>query len=299
MSTTIDFSQVIGKGMGPRTMEYNWRDVSLYALGVGATKHDLPYIYEKNPDGLKVLPTFDLLPYINSINMQPVRRVPYGPNEIISDFIEEKLGHMPNRLHMAMELTMHRPIDAQGTFLTEDKLNAVYDRGEGKGVVADCQMSVYDRSGNAVCTLHSYHYHAAFGGYGGPKFDSRVVSLPDHTPDFEKTEFMPDNIAVLYRLSGDTYAVHIDPEVSGAYGYEMPFNQGLCTYGFTARMAIQQFIPYKPQRVRYMYAQMRNVCNPGQNVTFRGWKLDEGRIAFQLLNEGGKLLLGNGIFEYE
>ena len=293
------FDSIIGQGMGPRTMKYTWRDVSLYALGVGATSKDLPYYFEKYKDGMKALPTFSLLPYINTVNMEPIRHVPYGPNEIVSDFIKEKLGHFPNRLHMAMELEIHGSIDAyQGTFLTEDRLNAVYDRGEGKGVVADCAMEVYDLAGRHISTLHSYHYHAAFGGYGGKKFDSRKITYPDRKPDYEVTEYMPENLACLYRLSGDTYEVHVNQELAESYGYEKPFLQGLCTYGFATRMAIQSAIPYEPERVTKVYAQMRNVCFPGRNVTFKGWELEKGKIVFQLSDEQGRLLLGNGIFEY-
>ena len=299
MEERIDFSPILGKGLGPRTLEYTWRDVALYALGVGATKNDLPYIYERNPGGMKVLPTFGMVPYINSVNMNPVRHVPYGPNEIASDFIVERLGHVPNRLHMAMELTAFRPIAAEGMFLTEDRLNAVYDRGEGRGVVADCQMDVYDRAGNPVCTMHSYHYHAAFGGYGGPAFDSRRIEFPETSPDYEAEEYMPDNIAVLYRLSGDTYSVHIDPSVSGAYGYPMPFNQGLCTMGYASRMLLQAVIPYQPERVKKIYVQMRNVCFPGQTVHLQAWDAQPGKIIFRLLDSNGGLLLGNGQFEYE
>ncbi len=144
------FRDLIGRGCGARMMEYNWRDVVLYALGVGAGKYDLPYIFEKNKGGLKVLPTFGLLPYLNSVNMIPLHKVPYAPNEIIGDYITERLGYVQNRLHMAMDLTMHSAIPVQGTFLTEDKVNNVFDRGEGKGVVADCQMDVYDRAGNSI-----------------------------------------------------------------------------------------------------------------------------------------------------
>lgn len=293
------FKEVIGKGLGPRTMEYNWRDVVLYALAVGAGKYDLPYIFEKNKGGLKVLPTFGLLPYLNSITMEPVRKCPYAPNEIVGDFITEKLGYVQNRLHMAMDLTIHQPIPVQGTFLTEDKVNNVFDRGEGKGVVADCEMDIFDRAGNPVCTLHSYHYHAAFGGFGGPEFKSPKVVFPDRDADYEVTEFMPDNLAVLYRLTGDTNDVHVDPKYAEQYGYKMPFMQGLCTYGFAARMAIQAVIPFRPEKVKHIYAQMRSVCYPGQNMTLQAWKEEEGKLIFKLTDADGRLILGNGIFEYE
>ena len=40
---------VIGKRTEPRIFEYTWRDVVLYALGVGATADELPLVYENAP----------------------------------------------------------------------------------------------------------------------------------------------------------------------------------------------------------------------------------------------------------
>ena len=294
------FDGLVGQNCGPRSMTYGWRDISLYALGVGAGKYDLPYFFEQVEGGMKALPTFALLPYINTVNMEPIRHVPYGPNELVSDYIVEHIGYVPNRLHMAMDLTIKGPIDAYGgTFITEDRVNKVYDRGEGQGVVADCAMDVYDKAGRPVAELHSYHWHKALGGFGGEKFPSVKVAFPDREPDYTATEYMADNIACLYRLSGDTYAVHVDPEISGGYGYEMPFIQGLCTYGFATRMLIQQAFPFQPEKVKHIYAQMRNVCYPGRNVTLKAWKMTDTQLVFTLTDEQGRQLLGNGIFDYE
>lgn len=46
---------LVGKKMEPRYLEYNWRDVALYALAVGAHREDLQYTYEKY---LKAIPTY-------------------------------------------------------------------------------------------------------------------------------------------------------------------------------------------------------------------------------------------------
>ena len=47
----------IGKPLGPVTKDYTWKDVVLYALGVGAGFEEIDYCYEKN---LKVLPSFSI-----------------------------------------------------------------------------------------------------------------------------------------------------------------------------------------------------------------------------------------------
>ena len=47
----------VGKPFAPLTKDYTWKDVVLYALGVGAGFSDLDYCYEKN---LKVIPSFSI-----------------------------------------------------------------------------------------------------------------------------------------------------------------------------------------------------------------------------------------------
>ena len=300
MSNTIDFSHLIGTGTGSRMMHYTWRDIALYALSVGAKKTDLPYIFEKSKD-FKALPTFGVIPYLNSILIDPIPHAPHAPNEVVRDYVIRQLdGKVPNCLHMGMEVLVHDQIDpCEGTLLIEDVLDNVYDRGEGKGVVAAVRMEVYNRAGKPLCTLKSNHYIGAFGGFGGPRFDSGAVAFPDRAPDYEVTDYLDDNQAVLYRLMGDTNDVHIDPEVSGRFGYEMPFMQGLGTYGFAVRMGIQEIIPYQPERITRLSVQMRAVTFPGQNVIFRGWELSPGKVGFKLLSQDGKALLDNGIMEFQ
>jgi len=46
----VDLS-VIGNKTDPVVFEYTWRDVALYALGVGASADALPFVYEGSPGG--------------------------------------------------------------------------------------------------------------------------------------------------------------------------------------------------------------------------------------------------------
>ena len=47
----------------PMTYEYQytWKDVVLYALGIGARIDELSFIYENIPGGLKVFPSFAVM----------------------------------------------------------------------------------------------------------------------------------------------------------------------------------------------------------------------------------------------
>lgn len=294
------FDSVIGKGRPVQNMPYTWRDVALYAVGVGAHLADKQYVYERCKEGFKALPTFAMIPYINNLTMQTITPIPEGTNEFVRDYMESLLGYMPNGLHMAMDITMHNVIDPYcGKFVVKDRLNNVLDRGEGKGTVADCAMEVYDIAGRPIATLHSYHFNNAFGGFGGEPFKSLKLPYPDREPDYETKEFLPENLACIYRLCGDTYKVHVDLDYAKECGYENTFMMGLCTYGFAVRCIIQQVMPYEPERVKHISAQIRNLCFPGCDVRIQTWKAEEGTLYFKMLDDQDRVLLNNGLLEYE
>ena len=74
MDKKIKLDEVlIGKKMEPRYMEYNWRDIILYALAVGAHREDVAYTYEKY---LKAIPTYGTIPYWGTVNVKPYQWMP-------------------------------------------------------------------------------------------------------------------------------------------------------------------------------------------------------------------------------
>lgn len=294
------FDHLIGQGLGARNMTYTWRDVALYALGIGAHAADVPYVYERAEGGLKVFPTFAIIPYLDNITMLKRTVEPEGTNEILRNYLIKILGYIPSGLHMSMDITIDGKIDPySGTFIVMDRLNNVLDRGEGKGIVADCAMEVYDIASRHVATLHSYHYNKCFGGFGGPRFDSGKLAYPDREPDQVVVEHMVENLACIYRLVGDTYKVHVDTKTANEYGYPKPFMMGMSTYGFAVRVATQAFFPYEPERIRHIYGQIRNVCYPGQDMTVQLWKVKEGQIYLKMFDEDKRILLNNFVIDYE
>ena len=54
MSLNMD---AIGKTIGPLQRNYTWKDVVLYALGVGAGFSELEYCFERK---LKIIPSFSI-----------------------------------------------------------------------------------------------------------------------------------------------------------------------------------------------------------------------------------------------
>lgn len=284
---------LVGKKMEPRYMEYNWRDVALYALAVGAGRNDLMYTYEKY---LKALPTYGTIPYWGTVNVRPYQWMPLPASMLADEIIKPTISF----LNMDHEIIMYRPIDPiKGTFQYQDVITDVYDRGEGKGAVVKTRIDVRDEAGNMVCTNYSTTFFHEAGGFGGKPMPKSDVVIPDREPDFELDDYISPVQNLLYRLTGDTNLVHVDPEYAQK-GFETSFMQGLCSFGFSCRLAIQALIPGEPERMTRMAAQMSSVLFPDTPVRLQLWKIDDHKAFFRFMNlTNNKPVLNRGVFEWK
>src|SRR5210317_1565739 len=100
----------VGKKIGPLTKDYTWKDVVLYALGVGAGFSDLNYCYENK---LKVIPSFSIASIF----------------DILAQVGLKSEVNLAGILHGEQELIFHNPIPTEGTLTTEGKITHYYDKG--------------------------------------------------------------------------------------------------------------------------------------------------------------------------
>ena len=162
----VDLTQLIGLRTEPRYMEYNWRDIALYALAVGAKAEDLQYTYEKV---LKALPTYGTIPYWGTVNVKPYQWMPLPASMIANELIKPTISF----LNMDHEIIMHRPIDPiKGTFQYQDVITDVYDRGEGKGAVIKTRVMCGTRPATRSAPIIPPHFStrpAALAGSPCPR----------------------------------------------------------------------------------------------------------------------------------
>jgi len=289
-----NLKELVGKKMEPRYMEYNWRDIALYALAVGAKPEDLMYTYEKN---LKAIPSYGVIPYWGTVNVKPYQWMPLPASMLADEMIKPTISF----LNMDHELFCYRPIDPiKGTFQYQDVITDVWDRGEGKGAVIRTKVDVRDEAGNLVCTNYSTTFFHEAGGFDGEPMPKSDVVIPDRDPDYEEDDYIGPVQNLLYRLTGDTNLVHVDPDYARKMGFESSFMQGLCSFGFCCRMAIGHLTPGEPERMTHMKAQMTSVLYPDTPIRFQLWNIEEGKVYFRLMNmKTGKAILNRGVFEWK
>jgi len=251
---------VIGKRTEPRIFEYTWRDVVLYALGVGATAQELSLVYENAPGGLKVLPSFCVVP--------AVRAFPYFGEDIEWSLM----------LHGEHTIRLSRPIPPEGKLFQTGVITDIFDKG--KGAVFHVKITGKTEDGNHLYDAHwaIFYLHAGgFGGDPGPKAEP-ITPPAGVDPDFSISCKVAQNQAALYRLSGDRNPLHVDPAAAKRGGFDRPILHGLCTYGIATRLLVTGPLEGDVGRLKEFKARFSSTVYPGDTLTTEGWKTDGGYI---------------------
>jgi NAD(P)-dependent dehydrogenase (short-subunit alcohol dehydrogenase family)/acyl dehydratase/putative sterol carrier protein len=272
--------EAIGKKIGPITKEYTWRDVVLYALGVGAGFDELDYVYEKD---LKVIPSFSIAAIF----------------DFLSHVGAESNVNLAGLLHGEQELIFHNPIPTEGKFVTTGRITNYYDLGEKKGALIIGKGVTRDAKGKKLFTNIMTLFGRKDGGFGGEAPPKKPVEIPEREPDFVVEEQPSKNQPLVYRLSGDIFQLHVDPEFAKMSGFEMPIMHGLCTLGFACRACISSLCPGQPEKVRRFKCRFSKTLYPGQPIKILIWKTADGEAVWRVVNtQTNDTVIDQGLFVY-
>jgi acyl dehydratase len=211
-ATTITLADLAGTDLGASTASYDDTAVILYALAVGASATDLDLVYERD---LRTLPT-----YACALGLWAVEAA-------------GRLGaYDPKRsLHAAQRLVVHQPLPTRGEIPMTGRIAGVLDKGKAALVLIEVSSPYFSATYD--------NFLPGLGGWGGDRGPSappaQATDLGNHT-----VVDTDENLAALYRLTGDRHPVHIDPQIAQANGFERPILHGLCTLGIAARTVAEQ-----------------------------------------------------------
>ena len=269
----------VGKKLGPVSKDYTWKDVVLYALGVGAGFSDLDYCYEKN---LKVIPSFSIASIFDFLSH-------YAANSNIN---------LAGILHGEQDLIFHNPIPTEGSLVTEGKITHMYDKGD-KGALVIGESDTFSSNGKKLFTSIITLFSRLDGGFGGEAAPKETFKYPNKKPDFEIDATPTLDQPLIYRLSGDVFALHVDSEFAKMAGFEKPIMHGLCTYGYSCRALIQSLTPGEPEKVRRLKCRFSKPLYPGDPIKIQIWKTEDNTAVWKTINaKTGDEVITNGIFEY-
>jgi NAD(P)-dependent dehydrogenase (short-subunit alcohol dehydrogenase family)/acyl dehydratase/putative sterol carrier protein len=270
----------LGKPIGPVSKDYTWKDVVLYALGVGAGTSELEYCYEKH---LKVLPSFSIA--------------------AVFDFLAQVGGasniNLAGVLHGEQRLIFHQPIPTEGRLTTTGKITHYYDKGAATGALVVAESDTFHSDGRRLFTSIATIFSRLDGGFGGENAPKDFVVFPDRAPDFIVDAHPSENQPLIYRLSGDIFDLHVDPEFAKMAGFEKPIMHGLCTHGYACRALIQSLVPGEPEKMRRMDCRFSKALYPGVPIQTLIWKTGDGKAVWRTVNtQTGDVVMDNGVCEY-
>jgi len=267
----IDWGKV-GREAESHVFQYVWKDVVLYALGIGAQIDELDFLYENSTGGLKVFPSFAAI----------------ACGEFLRKFAKRVEG---NRfLHGEQMVHLHKPIPPEGKLTVEGRVANVFDKG--KAAVIHFESKGYSENGEHLFDVEHITFHVGAGGFGGDPGPKAVPFNPPEgvSPDVSVSFKIPENQAALYRLSGDLNFLHIDPAYAKLGGFDKPILHGLCTYGFATRAVLYGLCQGNLTRFKEFKVRFADVVYPGETLTTEAWKESGGRYIIQARTERAVVL---------
>jgi acyl dehydratase len=126
--------------------------------------------------------------------------------------------------------------------------------------------------------------------------------MPSREPDFTVVERVPENQALIYRLSGDWHPQHVDWEYAAANGMPRPILHAVSFAGIVCRHFIRTFIPGEPERLTRFKTRITAPLLPGTTVRTEMWKMEDGSVHFRLADASqpsSKPFLNFGIIEWK
>ncbi len=266
----------IEKELEPIEYEYTWKDVILYALGIGAGNEDLNFVYE---NGLKVYPTFAVIP----------------PFSAMDSIVDEADLNLLMLVHAGQKILLHGEIPTEGKLTTTGRISRIYDTGKHSVTIADAETR--DEKNNLLFSNTYSILVRGGGGFGGEKPPAAGNVPPDREPDFRDEMVTLKNQNLVYRLSGDLNPLHVDPEFARMAGYDTPILHGLCTYGFAGRAILRNLCDDDPGKLKSFGVRFSNVVYPGDTIITEGWRMGGGKYIIQTKNQDEKVILSNAAAE--
>jgi acyl dehydratase len=270
-------------------VEYNARDLILYALGVGSK--DPRFTYENHPD-FAAFPTYPIVlffkgdsfdtcsfpsPTMMAFPSVPLKGVKVG---LDAEKIIEKVNELPKE---------GAKLQLVGSTVGVHK--------KGSGALVEQELKLQDESGKVYYRLVNGSFLVGAKDFqDSGKTLSQAAAPPKNTPPtLTVEETTSETIPSLYRLSGDYNPLHVDPQFAQMGGFSKPIMHGQCTMGHVARMLMDAVAGGDQKLFKSIQLRFAAPVYPGETLVVEAWKVSPTEYVFQTkVKETGKVCVNNG-----
>jgi (3R)-3-hydroxyacyl-CoA dehydrogenase / 3a,7a,12a-trihydroxy-5b-cholest-24-enoyl-CoA hydratase / enoyl-CoA hydratase 2 len=287
----IDVDQALGFEFPAFETSYDERDLSLYALSVGAAQNptdekEVAYVYEMSPRGFMPFPTFAVTPILKGI-LEAAKRGEQAPG---LNYGFERI------LHGEQFTSLTRPLPPHAKLTHKSKIKDIWDKGKNGVVVVETKS--YDETGDLLAENEITMVVRGAGGWGGERGPSGDANpAPERKPDASAEQRIDPQQALLYRLNGDWNPLHADPSFAKNFGFDRPILHGLCTFGYAARHAINAFADGDARLFKSIRARFADSVFPGETIVTEMWKEGDKILVRCKVKERDKVVLSSCAIE--
>lgn len=256
----MDLAHVVARPFAPTEQDYTARDSLLYALSLGMGSDpldadELPYVYEQLAERPQLV-----VPSQSVILGWP----PLWHADPATGITWRQIVHGEERVQL------HRPLAPSGAIRAQHRVVGVQDKGAGRGALLQVDTELLDRTtGGRIATLQSLQFLRGDGGCGdwGRVAEPLPAIAPGAQADAVVEYPTTGQAALLYRaVSQDWMAIHGDPTVARAAGFERPISHGLNNFGVACRAILKTFARGRPQSVRALAGRFTAPGFPGDTL---------------------------------
>lgn len=267
-------------------LRWSKRDSLLYAVGVGS--RNLRFIFEGHPE-FATFPTYAINFGLSPWHSTSQEAIPLSPG--------------PFNINAEQTLEVLRPLPTSGEGSVRARVVGVHPRGKGSGFV-ESESLVTDAHGNECARIIGGLFVRGVAELGdiepftglGTTY-SQKIERPQRPPDVTAARFIPDNQAHIFRLSGDSNPLHIDPASAKVGGFDEPILHGMCTFAHCASMLLEHLCDGEPARFSKIKVRFSAPVFLGDTLCVRAWLVRPGRVLFEAA-VGSRVVVSNAYFEF-
>lgn len=280
---------------GPKIVqdvEYNDRDLILYALGIGSK--DPRFVYENDSD-FAAFPTYPIVLTFKGTSTSTLQ----FPPPTMGSYPLPPLKGVKTGLDAEKRIEKVAQLPKEGAKL---KLvgRVVGCHKKGSGALVEREFDIVDEAGKVY-----YKMVDAAMLVGAKNFTDSGIShsksnpppkdtAPAHVMEEKTDEFAP----VLYRLSGDYNPLHVDPNMAQMFGFKKPIMHGQCSMGIVTRVLLDKLAGGDQNRFKSVQLRFASPVIPGETLVTEVWQKSATEFIFQCkVKESGKVCISNGTFE--
>jgi len=268
---------------------YSEKDTILYALALGygsdpTSEAQLKFVYERN---LQAVPT--------------LASVLCHPGFWLSD---PRTGVDASKaVHGEQTMRFHGALKPSGAVHGYCRVTEVIDKGSGTGALVVIERTLHDAAtGDLVATIEQRTLCRGDGGFSapGPARAPRAVRVaPAPTAEAPEPTYRVEirslpQAALIFRLSADPNALHVDPATAAAAGYARPILHGLCTFGIAARAILESCCGNEPARLQGLQGRFSAPAYPGETISTDIWREERGYRFRCVVRERDAVILSQG-----